>query len=660
MSTDEELIDDEHLARLVAYDEALAGTDPAKVWHVAAEVNPGQDEIKADFEFLRLLQRLRPQRQTIHIDGATPDTAIECFRPTEVLPRGLERFEVYRELGGGAFGTVYHAYDTRLRREVALKVPRAGILVTPQLRERFLREARAAAALEHPNLVPVYDAEVSGSVCFIAGPTLAQWLQQRPEPVEWREALTLMLPFVRGVQHAHERGVVHRDLKPSNVLLQRTESSNSSIPTFGSGNAAAVEWMPKVTDFGLAKFILRESKDLTGDRTVVGTRGYMAPEQAMGRSKEVGKAADVYALGAILYELLTGRTPLEAETDSETPPETRSWETPRPSHWRGGIPRALDWVVLKCLERHPARRYADAGELADELVRLLEKQPVRARPAPWTAGVWRNVQRHPARSTAAGFLLALGVLGLAFVGYDVLRDPTPSALKAHYRNLRNGQTVELVGESGGPAWHERATPEKPLAMTWRDGPLRLSSPNGVSRLELLRDPQCLSYRFRAEISHETRQNPQDEKIGVYFGAQQRPDEVGEVYHTFTFADWGRLRGRVGVDTHRRLRPGLNQNDALAKSSEPPKQFEPSVEGGDPPWRSMMVDVTPDRLTVYWDDLTQPLVSLACDAIDERLTRLSASNANMGLPEAVPGFRWAPRRLGALRTIRGGADSQRRG
>ncbi len=650
MSDDElePIIDDEHIARLVAFDEALALARPTVE---LLEVPEGQDlaeETKKELAFLRLLQRLRPSRQSaFQTSGGGPDTAVNVFTPPAVLSSGLERFESYREVGGGAFGIVYQAFDKRLHREVALKVPRPGTELTPQVRDRFLREAQAAAALDHPNLVAVHDADASGSSCFIAfaycpGPTLAQWLQQRCEPLRWDEAMTLMLPLARAVAHAHDRGVVHRDLKPSNVLLCRVGPTKSVIEP--GDNVLDLE--PKITDFGLAKFLFSQTRALTAAQSIVGTRGYMAPEQAMGRSREVGKPADVYALGAVFYELLTGLTPLEAEIGPESAEAMRSWEPPRPSRLRPGLPKALDWVVLKCLERLPQHRYADAGELMDDLVRVSKSQSVRARPRRWVMRRWRSMCRHPIR--VAVVLALAGVLGFGLASGDRLRDLTEPALRSYYGGLQDGHSVTLVAATGGPAWYSEATPDMPLGMTWgKERPLRLHSPNGVGRLELLSDPQHTSYRLSAEILHECplKGKVEDEKVGVYVGHQEGPRHIGGVYHTLTFADWGRLAGRVGVDAHRRRSPGLNQTSALAKFSEPPKLFDPPQDAACPLWRSLAVEVSLERVAFYWDNKTEPFAVLPREVIDDRLAALSQADHDLGLGEAVPRFGLAPR--GAL-------------
>src|SRR5439155_2484867 len=215
-----------------------------------------------------------------------------------------------RELGRGGFGIVYLAHDEELGRAVALKVPRVDALADPVLRARFQQEARAAAGLDHPNVVPVYEAGEVGPFCYIAlaycpGSNLADWLKQQNEPVPYPQAAALVATLAAAVQHAHERGILHRDLKPSNILLEWSREPEASATALASGSRLH-DATPKITDFGLAKFTGGDGGP-TQSGAVLGTPSYMAPEQAAGKGKTVGPTADVYALGAILYELLTGR-----------------------------------------------------------------------------------------------------------------------------------------------------------------------------------------------------------------------------------------------------------------------------------------------------------------------------------------------------------------
>jgi eukaryotic-like serine/threonine-protein kinase len=404
MNADEVPGSEDQFAELLAgCDEALA----AGGWDCppAAEVPPElRERIERGVNCLRRL-RARPEPVTL----PWPDAEVA---PSEGLP-GIElgRFQILQELGRGGWGIVFRAFDPLLGREVALKVPRPEVAVVPEFAERFAREARAAAGLNHPNLVPVYEVGSVGVVRFLVsaycpGVTLASWLRQRTEPVPFGTAAALMAKLAEAVQHAHERGVIHRDLKPSNVLLEPAQAG-----TAGGDRGSGADWLgftPRVTDFGLAKLVFEEpglGRTLTG--AVMGTAGYMAPEQAAGKSKDVGPLADVYALGAIFYEVLTGRPPFQGETDLEILLHVKSDEPMTPTRLRPRLPRDLETVCLRCLEKEPGKRYLSAGELAQDLRRYLDHRPIRARPVGQLERVWRWCRRRPA---LAGLTAAVAVL----------------------------------------------------------------------------------------------------------------------------------------------------------------------------------------------------------------------------------------------------------
>ncbi|MFO0845262.1 MAG: serine/threonine-protein kinase [Gemmataceae bacterium] len=270
--------------------------------------------------------------------------------------------EVLGELGRGGMGVVYKARQTRLNRLVALKMVLAQAAGGPAETSRFHQEAEATARLQHPNIVQIYEVgEHEGCpyfvLEFVGGGTLAEQLHGTPLPV--RRAVELAAALARGVQHAHEHGVLHRDLKPANVLL-------------------APDGTPKITDFGLAKRLdIDRRQTLKG--AILGTPSYMAPEQAEGLSDELTPSTDVYALGAILYECLTGRPPFLGDSVLETLDQVRALDPLAPSSLRPGLPRDLETVCLKCLAKDPAGRYPSAESLADDLRRFLDGEPVRAR-----------------------------------------------------------------------------------------------------------------------------------------------------------------------------------------------------------------------------------------------------------------------------------------
>jgi WD40 repeat protein len=325
-------------------------------------------------------------------------------------------FWLIRRLGSGGYGIVYLAEDQRLGRQVALKVPRPELLGSAVVRRRFLREARAAAGLDHPNLVPLYEAGEAGPYCYIAsayceGPTLATWLRGRAEPIPPAGAAQLIATLADAVQHAHERGVLHRDIKPANVLLARNgEESSSPV------SPDPCSLLPKLTDFGLAKLSESwpertllgggEGDEATRTGTVMGTPQYMAPEQAQGRTAEIGAATDTYALGAMLYEVLVGQPPFRGGTDLDTLRLVLHEEPEAPARLRRDVPRDLEAICLRCLEKEPRRRYPSARALAEDLRRFLSGTPTLARPLT----PWGRCARWARRRPAVAALLAVSLL----------------------------------------------------------------------------------------------------------------------------------------------------------------------------------------------------------------------------------------------------------
>jgi formylglycine-generating enzyme required for sulfatase activity len=307
-------------------------------------------------------------------------------------PAAVPGFEIECELGRGGMGVVYKATQTGLGRTVALKMLVAGPYADPALRARFLLEAESVAALEHPHIIGVFAFGESGGHPYLAmeylpGGSLAERLRARG-PLPPREAAELVAALAEAVAHAHSRGIVHRDIKPANVLL-----------------TAAGEL--RLADFGLAK-VGRSDLSVTGQ--VLGTPAYMAPEQAAGKIHDVGTAADVYALGAVLYDLMTGRPPFTGDSAMVTLQKVMTVEPNRPRAVRADIPRDLETICLKCLEKNPARRYATADTLAADLRAFLAGHPIAARRVGAAERVWKWVKRNPGRAgaLAAGVLLVLG------------------------------------------------------------------------------------------------------------------------------------------------------------------------------------------------------------------------------------------------------------
>ncbi len=296
-------------------------------------------------------------------------------------------YELIEILAQGGMGVIYKARQVSLNRLLALKMVRAGRFATPSDLERFRLEAEAAAHLDHPHIVPIHEVgEHDGhhyfSMKLVEGGNLAAQVERYARHP--RAAARLVATVAAAVHYAHERGILHRDLKPSNILLS------------GPADASLDERVPLVSDFGLAKWVEtgRHAAELTQSGSIVGTPGYTAPEQAEGRREAITTAADVHALGAILFELLTGRPPYRAETVLETLRLIREQEPVRPRLINPRIARDLETIVLKCLEKSTRRRYASAAALADDLERWLTDRPIRA--ACHVAGTHHPVGAAPA------------------------------------------------------------------------------------------------------------------------------------------------------------------------------------------------------------------------------------------------------------------------
>jgi serine/threonine protein kinase len=356
------------------------------------------------------------------VQGATVSSAA---RPREKLPPDLPTvpgYEILGMLGHGGMGVVYKARQVNLNRLVALKMISAGVHASPQLLARFHVEAEAVASLQHPNIVQIYEvSEHDGcpyfSLEFMDGGALDEKFGGKPQPP--RASAELVETLARAMHCAHQRGVIHRDLKPANVLL-------------------TAHGVAKITDFGLAKRLEDASQTQTG--AILGTPSYMAPEQATGNIRAIGPATDVYALGAILYELLTGRPPFYAKSTMETLQQVQSREPSPLARWRVAVPRDLEIICLKCLEKEPRKRYASAEALANDLRRFLAGEPIKARPV----SAWERAAKWARRRPALAALLLVSVLsalsllgvGLSYhVRLQHSNDELKSALKSADNNF---------------------------------------------------------------------------------------------------------------------------------------------------------------------------------------------------------------------------------
>lgn len=345
-------------------------------------------------------------------------------------------YQLLGEIAKGGMGVVYRARHQALNRVVALKMIRSGELAEGDELHRFRAEARAAGRLDHPGIVPVFEVgEHNGqhyyTMGFVEGGSLSARIRKQPMPP--RDAARIVEQVARAVGYAHQHGVIHRDLKPANILLD------------SDGN-------PRVTDFGLARQVESESH-LTVSGQVLGTPSFMPPEQAAGRPELVGPAADIYSLGAVLYNVLTGRPPFQAATMLETLQQVQQREPVAPRQLNPAVPRDLETICLKCLRKEPHRRYPTAEALADELARFLAGTPIQARPIGLIERSWRWCWRYPA---AAGLLLSLTLGILAAIGLTVW------ALGE--RDRANVKAIEAAESARNEAQHRR-TAENELAQS---------------------------------------------------------------------------------------------------------------------------------------------------------------------------------------------------
>jgi uncharacterized protein (DUF2267 family) len=395
-----------------------------------------QVEQRLAAELANTLTSVPPIRRVEPDDATIPPTLADVPPAPSMTSMGtpvVQGYDIECELARGGMGVVYRARQLPLNRVVALKMILSGVYASPEERLRFLSEAKVIAAISHPGIVQLHDFGTHGGTPYFAmeychGGTLARRLDGKPLPP--RESARLVEQIVRAVQAAHEKGIIHRDLKPSNVLLSHPspqppprsgegEKAAAGSPLSASGRGAGGEGLrsaiPKITDFGLARNMFGGS-GLTRTGMPLGTPSYMAPEQAMG-DKHIGPAADIYSLGAILYECLTGRPPFNAATAMETLEQVCSQEPVTPRSLQPSVPRDLETICSKALQKEPGKRYLGAAELAEDLRRWQAGEPIHARPVGPFGRAVKWVRRRPLLAGMATAMMLVLVSGTAISTY---------------------------------------------------------------------------------------------------------------------------------------------------------------------------------------------------------------------------------------------------
>lgn len=433
-------------------------------------------------------------------------------------------YEILEELGRGGMGVVYKARQRGIKRVVALKMILAGQHTRPEDLLRFRIEAEAVARLRHPNIVQLYEVgEMDGqpyfSLEYVDGGTLAVKIEGTAQPA--RQSAETALQLAEAMAYAHQNGILHRDLKPANVLVT------------GEG-------VLKITDFGLAKQMEDQDSSRTQEGSVMGSPSYMPPEQAEGKIGELGPQADVYSMGAILYELLTGSPPFRGETLLETLSMVKTQEPVPPSRLQIRVPRDLETICLKCLEKEPTKRYLGASDLAEDLRRFLADEPIRARPTPAWERVWKWSKRRPALVGLLGVSVAAAVgLVLLIVWHNAsLREQLIQA-REEERLAREGEQEAVEAErisrlqaEGQKLFHDAEV--SVAARDWANARLHLTKAlatfSAESRFDALKSAaQTMLHDVEEKLRAEADRQASQERLQKFGRARDEAQFLGTLY-----------------------------------------------------------------------------------------------------------------------------------
>ncbi|MEM7456700.1 MAG: serine/threonine-protein kinase [Planctomycetota bacterium] len=474
---------------------------------IISQLSPEElEEFRQAQECLALLQFAAPaigagavaDISTAKEDDSTDrgNSPSSLMTPVEV-PKRLGRFEILRELGRGGFGIVLLGRDPGLDRLVALKIPRTESLLFSDSARRFDREARAAAVLGHPAIIPIFESGRIGPLTYIAfefcdGKTLSEWLASRDGPVEPELAAKIVLRLADAVQHAHSKSVIHRDLKPANIMLAGLHEFEKS-----ADNSRLIEAL-RITDFGLAR-MESDDESLTREGAVIGTPAYMAPEQAISDSS-AGSPADIYSTGVILFELLTGKVPFTGRTNVEVINALTGTDAPSPRKINPDVPRDLSAICLKCLAKKPEQRYSSSRELCADLENFLEGRPVSAREATTYETAIRWCQRNPLLSGTLAALIAVLAISTAVMTYLWL-NADDARRTAEFHETESGRRAE---QSVRYSQRLRAAIDSLLTAIANEPALK-SKDMEAFRAELLSSATGLYKELRADV-------PEDEQL----------------------------------------------------------------------------------------------------------------------------------------------------